>query len=254
MHLNPGQELLLWLVTFLFSIVGGITGIGIATIIIPIFLLLGSPLPFAKAVALWINVWIMLLSVYKRWNQIRWNLAIPLVITSFISAPLGAKISFFIPEKIQLFLLATVVILSSLFILFLKPKPLFEGTTKSAFIRIGLLLGTFAGFLGGMLGIGGGILVNPTLIILGFDPLMVTSVSAVMVLFSSFSGWLTYTLVGYFSLISSIPFAIAAVGGSYIGNHLAVKIPREITRKIVAFFALAVGIITYIKAFTMTSF
>jgi len=71
MHLNLGQEALLCLITFLFSIIGGITGIGIATIIIPIFLLLGSSLPFAKAIALWVNVWIMLLSVYRRWNQIR---------------------------------------------------------------------------------------------------------------------------------------------------------------------------------------
>ena len=251
MHLNLEQEVFLWFITFLFSIVGGITGIGIATIIIPIFLLLGSPLPFAKAVSLWVNVWIMLLSVYRRWNQIRWDLAIPLVVSAFLFAPVGAKISFFISEKIQLFLLATVVVLSAFLILFLKPKPLFEGTTKKAFIRIGLILGAIAGFVGGMLGIGGGILVNPSLIILGFDPLMVTSVSAVMVLFSSFSGWLTYTLSGYFSLASSIPFAIAAVGGSYIGNRLAVKIPREITRKIVAFFALTVGIITYIKAFSI---
>jgi len=249
MHLNLGQEALLCLITFLFSIIGGITGIGIATIIIPIFLLLGSFLAFAKAIALWVNVWIMLLSVYRRWNQIRWDLAVPLVVSAFLSAPLGAKFSFFIPEKVQLFLLATVVVISAFFILFLKPKPLFEGTTRGAFIRIGIVLGTLAGFVGGMLGIGGGILVNPILIILGFDPLMVTSVSGVMVLFSSFSGWLTYTVEGYFSLISAIPFSIAALGGSYIGNHLAHRFSRQLIRKIVAYFAILVGVITYLKAF-----
>jgi len=249
MHLSFEQEAILWIITFLFSIVGGITGIGIATILIPIFLLLGSSFPFAKAVALWVNVWIMLLSVYKRWNQIRWDLAIPLVVSASLAAPVGAKLSFFVPEKVQLFLLATVVVLSAIFILFLKPKPLFEGTTKGAFIRIGIILGTLAGFVGGMLGIGGGILVNPILIILGFDPFMVTSVSGVMVLFSSFSGWLTYTLEGYFSLLSSIPFAVAALGGSYIGNHLAGRFSKNLTRKIVAYFALLVGIITYLKAF-----
>ncbi len=244
-------ELIVSLITFLFSVVGGITGIGIATIIIPLLLLLGVSLPFAKAAALWINVWIMLLSFFRRLRLIRWSLALPLVVSAFAAAPLGAKLSFFVPDRIQLLLLGTFVIASAFLILFLKPKPRFAGTTHAAFIKVGLLLGGLAGFVGGMLGIGGGILVNPVLILLGFDPMVVTTVSGVMVLLSSFSGWLTYTLEGYFSLTAAVPFAVAALAGSYVGNHLASQFSRETTRKVVAYFAIFVGIITYIKAFTL---
>ncbi|NPB05727.1 MAG: sulfite exporter TauE/SafE family protein [Aquificae bacterium] len=247
MHPDLGTEVLVSLVTFLFSIVGGITGIGIATIIIPLLLFLGVPLPFAKASALWINVWIMLPSLLKRLKLVRWSLALPLVASAAAFSPLGAKVSFLIPERLQLFMLGTLVIASALLILFLKPKARFAGKVKNPW-PLGLAVGAVAGFLGGMLGIGGGIVANPALMLLGVDPLVVTTVSGVMVLLSSLFGWCVYALEGYFSPTAAVPFAAAAVAGSLIGNRLAVRFSRETTRKVVAYFAVFVGLLTYLKA------
>ena len=251
MELSLSKELLVVVITFLFSVVGGITGIGIATIIIPLLLLLGVPLPFAKATALWVNVSIMSYSVLRRLRYIKWSLALPLVAAAFLAAPLGAKISFSIPERVQLLLLGTFVLLSALLILFIKPKPKVVGLTRSGFAKIGVAVGFLAGFLGGMLGIGGGIIANPILILLGFDPLEVTSISALMVLLSSLSGWLAYTAMGYFSPSLALPLFFAALGGAYIGNKLSERFSKEMVRKAVAYFALFVAFITYIKAFTL---
>ncbi len=251
MHLTLTQDLLVVILTFLLSIVGGITGIGIATIIIPLLLLLGVPFPVSKSLALWINVWIMVLSVYKRWKTINWHLAAPLMLSAFILAPVGAEISFLIPEKVQLLFLGTFVVLSALFILFLKPVPLFKNLKPSAALKLGVLVGGFAGFVGGLLGIGGGIIANPLLIILGLDPFEVTSISAVMVLLSSLSGWCTYALKGYFPAKFALPLLIAAVGGSYVGNKLSYKFSKEVIRKIVALFALVVGIVILLKGITL---
>ena len=245
------EEAILLLITFLFAIIAGITGIGIATIIIPLLLLVGWSFPFSKAAALWVNLSIMSLSVFKRFKYIKWNLALPLVLSAFIAAPLGAKFSFLLPERLQLLLLATFVAISAFLILFLKPKPRVSGLTHYGFIKIGLLLGFSAGFLGGMLGIGGGILANPVLIILGFDPFEVTSISAFMVLLSSFSGWVAYTYMGYFKASLGLPLFLAAAGGSYIGVKLSEKFDRKTVRKLVAYFALFVSFITYLKAFTI---
>ncbi len=251
MELSPFYQLLLVLVVFLFSIVGGITGIGIATLIVPLLIFMGTPIALAKSLSLWVNVGIMSLSVYRRWKTVKLSLALPLVVSAFLFAPLGAKFSFYLPERVQLLLLASFVFISALGVLFLKPKARVSGVTKEGFIKVGILLGSFAGFIGGMLGIGGGIIVNPILIILGFDPLVVTSVSSVMVLLSSLSGWLTYTLMGYFSFKLAFPFFVSAVIGSYIGNHLAGKISKDTTRKVVGFFALLVSIVIYLKAFSV---
>lgn len=251
MELSFYKELLLLGIIFAFSIIGGITGIGIATIVIPLLILLGVSLPFAKATALWVNVSIMSYSVFKRFKLIKWSLALPLVVSAFLIAPLGAKISFFIPPKVQLFLLATIVLFSALLILYLKPKPRVSGLTHFGFIKVGVAVGAFAGFLGGMLGIGGGIIANPILIVLGFDPVEVTTVSALMVLLSSLSGWATYTYLGYFSFKWAIPLLIAALGGSYIGNHISEKFSKQTLRRVVAYFAIFVSLITYLKAITL---
>ncbi|HID79279.1 MAG TPA: sulfite exporter TauE/SafE family protein [Aquifex aeolicus] len=251
MDLSPSEQLLLVLVTFFFSVVGGITGIGIATILLPLLIFLGVNLPFAKATALWINISVMSLSVYKRLKSIKLFLALPLVVSAFLFSPLGAKLSFYIPQRVQLLLLASFVFISALAILFLKPKARIGGVTKLGFIKVGILLGGFAGFIGGMLGIGGGIIANPLLIILGFDPLVVTSVSSLMVLLSSLSGWITYAAFGYFSYSLTLPLFISAVAGSYIGNLLSQRISKEAVKKVVGYFALLVAIVTYLKAFTL---
>jgi len=250
MELSLSQEVFLLLVTFVFSIVGGITGIGISTVINPLLVVMGVPLPFAKATALWINVSIMSYSVLKRLKGIRWNLALPLVVSAFLAAPLGAKFSLFIPPRVQLFMLATFVLLSALMVLAIKPKPRVSGLTHSGFIKLGVLVGGGAGFLGGLLGIGGGIFANPILITLGFDPLEVASISALMVLLSSISGWFAYTAMGYFSPKLALPLFIAALGGSYIGNLLSDRFSRNTIRKVVAYFAILVAVLTYLKAFS----
>ena len=251
MELSLSVQLFLFLVTFAFSVIGGITGIGIATVIVPILILLGAPLPFAKATALWINIGVMSLSVLKKWRNINFSLALPLTVSAFLFAPLGAKFSFYLPERLQLFLLASFVLLSALGVLFLKPKARIGGVTKAGFVKVGILLGSFAGFVGGMLGIGGGIIVNPILIMLGFDPLMVSSVTSVMVLLSSFSGWVTYLSLGHFSFKLALPLLVCALAGSYIGNHLSQRISKEAVRRVVGYFALLVAIVTYLKALTL---
>jgi len=245
------MELALFFITFLFAIIAGITGIGIATIIVPTMVFFGFAFPLAKATALWVNVSIMSLTVWRKRKVVNWKLALPLVVSSFLVAPLGAKVSFLIPERLQLLILATFVVFSGILILKLKPKPRFSGLTHWGFVKLGVILGAFAGFLGGMLGIGGGIIANPILIILGFDPLMVSAISGAMVLFSSLSGWVAYTVMGYFPVKVALPLFFAAFGGSYIGNLLSERIEKNAVRKIVAYFAIFVGIITAIKAFTL---
>ena len=83
MELSLYKELLLLGVIFTFSVIGGITGIGIATIVIPLLILLGGSLPFVKATALWVNVSIMSYSVFRRRRLIKWSLALPLVVTAY---------------------------------------------------------------------------------------------------------------------------------------------------------------------------
>ncbi len=237
-----GNELFLSFVVFFLSTLAGITGIGIATLVIPILLLFGFNLSGAKASALWLNGWIMAISLIRRWKRLRWELAAPVVVAAFLAAPLGAKVSFFIPDRVQLILLGLAVALSGWLVLFFKSKRGKIFATREGFVKMGLFIGAFAGFLGGLLGIGGGIFANPAMLLLGVDPAISTSASSALVFFSSLGGWLTYTHYGCFFLKPLLFPTLFAVAGSLLGNRLAERMEREKLRKVVAFFAIGVGI------------
>jgi len=58
------------------------------------------------------------------------------------------------------------------------------------------LIGAFAGLLSGLLGIGGGGIISPLMLMLGFNPKKIAAITAFVVPFSSFSGFLTYWAMG----------------------------------------------------------
>lgn len=59
-----------------------------------------------------------------------------------------------------------------------------------------ILAGLFAGMLGAMLGIGGGLLKNPVLISFGIDPERARTASTVMIAFTSMSSMVSYVVIG----------------------------------------------------------
>jgi len=87
-----------------------------------------------------------------------------------------------------------------------------------------LLLGGVAGFLAGMLGIGGGFLMTPMLIFLGVTPAVAVASSANQIVASSFSGFLAHLRknnvdfkMGGFLLIGGL---IGSTGGARIFAYL----------------------------------
>ena len=161
---------------------------------------------------------------------------------------LGAKISFHINEKLQLTLLGLFIVISALLILFFKPIKFFENIRGKSLIPLGTALGTLGGFIGGLLGLGGGSIVNPIMLFLGLEPRIVSSASAVMVLFSSFSGWLVYFYHSSFNWKEGFFLVGVAITGSWIGSQLAKNLPKEILRKLIAIFLLFIGTSLLLKA------
>jgi len=82
------------------------------------------------------------------------------------------------------------------------------------------LVGAAAGYLSGLLGIGGGGLIAPLMIMLGFNPKKVAVITAFVVPFSSFSGLIAYLSMGQINLMLMIPASIAA----YLGGSLGTKV------------------------------
>jgi uncharacterized protein len=125
-----------------------------------------------------------------------------------------------------------------------------KGKTMDTYIIIILLVvGLFAGMLGGMVGVGGGIIIVPALVyFLGFSQQTAQGTSLGLIMLPvGILGFLQY----YHSSIKAgtpINFtvigilAVAFVVGSYFGSKLAISIPQGLLKKYFAILLLLVGI------------
>ncbi|AHJ14337.1 hypothetical protein SMUL_3111 [Sulfurospirillum multivorans DSM 12446] len=104
-------------------------------------------------------------------------------------------------------------------------------------------MGAIVGFLAGLLGIGGGAIIIPLLIYLGYDAKQTAITVSFMIPFSTLSAFLTYVYLIEIDWILLGVVAVAAALGGVIGNHIMIfKLSVEQTRKFIALSLYAIGI------------
>ena len=107
-----------------------------------------------------------------------------------------------------------------------------------------LLIGLFAGFVGGTLGLGGGIIIVPALVfLLGFTQHFAQGTSLVVLLFPvGIFAVYNYHKAGMINWKVAWILMIAVVVGSYFGSLISVNMPEKILKKIFAVFMFLVSI------------
>ena len=99
-----------------------------------------------------------------------------------------------------------------------------------------ILIGLAAGFLGGMVGIGGGVIIVPALVLLfGLSQHNAQGLSLAMMLFPvGLFGVLNYYKKGYVDFKYAGLIAIGFLIGSYLGSKFSLTLPQELVKKIFA--------------------
>ena len=82
------------------------------------------------------------------------------------------------------------------------------------------LSGFFIGFIAGLLGVGGGFLFVPMMIVLGYPTKQAAATSSFVVIFSSFSGFAGHLAEGHFNWTLMIGTGIAVIIASQIGARV----------------------------------
>ena len=144
--------------------------------------------------------------------------SIPMIITSFIGAPLGAYVTRFVPVKTLIILFAICMVFAGGRMLWTssRPEPDHMMPVKKRMIVTGIA-GLFIGFIAGLLGVGGGFLFVPILMAIGYPTKKAAATSAFIVIFSSFSGFAGHVAEGHFQLNLMVLTLIAVIIGSQIG-------------------------------------
>ena len=115
---------------------------------------------------------------------------------------------------------------------------------KPTNVPLALLIGAVIGFLSGLIGIGGGIILSPIILLLGWGNMKQTAaVSALFIFVNSIAGLFGFVSKGgALPLSSSVVIAVVVVGG-ILGSYYGSKKFNTATLRNVLAFVLGIAIL-----------
>ncbi len=207
---------------FIGSGVMAMAGLGAAFLFVPLFFYLGVPLGQATSAALLMNAVSLSAATiaYARAGLIDWRAGIPVLIAAVILAPIGAGLTVHVERNALLAIFVVFLVFAGAMMLFYRPRRATRTRGPAAAAAVGAGVGSVAGFLGGLLGVGGGNIILPGLTWLGLDAKMAAGTTALAVVFSSLSGFLGHAALDGLDPAFLVTMAALAAAGSLAGSHV----------------------------------
>ena len=184
---------------------------------------------------------LLVLIPYARKGLVDWKGGAVMALTALIAAPLGAMTSDKVPVQTLKLLFAAMVIIAAIRMIWSskkdEPEKMMSLGKRSL---IGFFTGSFAGFIGGMLGLGGGFIIAPILMAMGYKTKQAAATTAFVVTFSSFSGYLGHMAQGQMNWNLTIVVVIAVIIGSQLGGMYMTQKAKSKQVKIAYAFVLLI--------------
>ncbi len=182
---------------------------------------------------------------YARTGQVDWQRAFGFGMPGMIGAWFGATLAHWVPGPLQLALFAAVMIAAALRMLAGRPLEQAEAEPHPASV---VAIGTAVGALSGLVGVGGGFLIVPALVLVAGVPMAgAVGTSLVVIALNSFTGFARYAHVlgaKGVALDYRVLLIVAAVGiaGSFAGHRLGRRLPQATLRRVFGVFLVAMGV------------
>jgi len=230
-------------VTLFFSTFFAMGGVGSAIALVSIFPMLGQSFNLSRALALFVNTSstfsASVMNFYR--GVLDFKFVLPLVIAVLVSTPVGAYLSQFVDHKILMWMLIVFLLVSATLMLFYKRE------AKTSYTKTWVLyvIGFSVGLISGMLGVGGGALIMPLLILLGFDAKKAAYGVSFVIPFSSLGAFVTYLQFVKMDWFLLADVTVAALIGGYLGGKIMhFKLSQSHVKKLI-------GIVLYLIAIKM---
>ncbi|HEY7393803.1 MAG TPA: sulfite exporter TauE/SafE family protein [Gemmatimonadaceae bacterium] len=179
--------------------------------------------------------------LHWRLGNVRLRTAAPFGLLAMVGAFLGAKLAVFLSGATQLVLLSVVMLVAAA--LMMRPRRSGDASSSrspSPMLVVPVALGV--GLMTGLVGIGGGFLVVPALVLLaGVSMRQAVGTSLVVIAMNSASGFVGYLGSVAIDWAFLAGFTSVAVAGMLIGTALSRRVPQAALRRAFAVFLLATG-------------
>ncbi len=237
------MEILIFGISLVAAFIFALGGVGAAIILIPIMVSFGIPVTTAKPVGLFYNTVSLagasVSNIKKKLLDVKTG--IPIIVFSFLFAVVGAYTSKFVSQKFVLALFVLFLVFSGLMFLFFKNKSMESYREDRPWGKLSAI-GIVAGFLSGLLGIGGGGIISPLMLLMGFNPKKIAAITAFVVPFSAFSGFVTYWYMGAINWKLLLIVSAGGIIGATLGTvFMQTKLNPKVVKKILAIILLVMA-------------
>jgi hypothetical protein len=242
------------------SAVFSMFGQGGGAFYVPMLLALSVPVYVAATTS---QVLIMVVSfssllVFARARTVDWKLVLFIEPPTNIGAFLGGYLSPYFPASLAKLCFAGVLLVGAYY-MYTPPRATREAASRPSHrwlwhrtgvavpYTINVLILTpvmfLAGFVAGMLGVGGGLLKVPAVVVLGGVPMSIAvGSSSLMIGVTALAGFFGHWLRGHFDLLLTVFLAAGVLIGSQIGPRLAVKTAQVRLKKYFAVLLLVIAL------------
>jgi uncharacterized membrane protein YfcA len=227
---------------------GGLLGVGGCFIMIPvqywILTSMGLDPGIAILIAFGTNLAVVLPTAisgaygHNKKGAVAWNAAVTMGIAGFVGALVGGYIATLIPGQYLTALFGLVILLSAIRMLTAKP-PAVDAKPVDDVVTF-LLWGIPLGLLSGIIGIGGGVLLIPVMVLaLHFKMHTAVGTSTALMIFTALGGTIAYIIngwgvaglpaysIGYVNLLQWALLAIPSIAMAQVGVRVAHKLPAK---------------------------
>lgn len=242
--------ILAWIGALFIGLTLGLLGSGGSILTVPVLTyLVGQETKVAIAGSLMIVGIISLFSAipYARQQLVKWRTVVLFGIPGMLGAIVGAWGAHFVSDAMQM-LIFSVLLLTASYLMF-KPMKLkdadheHEERAKSKIIIDGFVVGAVTG----LVGVGGGFLIIPALVLLGgLSMRLAVGTSLVIIAIKSFAGF-----VGYLPVLDALQlsvdwqiiwiFSIIGVVGGWLGHKISAHINQASLKRGFAVFLVLMG-------------
>jgi uncharacterized membrane protein YfcA len=242
-------SLLAWPGAIAIGVSLGLLGSGGSIITVPVLVyLLGQDEKVAIAGSLFVVGTIALAGSlqYVRVGLIDWRNVFVFGVPGMAGTYLGALIAAFVPGILQLSFFALVMLVASY--MMLRPVPLTDEEHEPREIWKIAIDGLVVGVITGLVGVGGGFLIVPALVLLGGLSIhRAVATSLVIIALKSYSGFYKYLDVlaqQNLQLDWQTLLLVSGLGivGSYAGARIAGRMPQERLKKGFGYFLIIMGL------------
>lgn len=206
------------LLSLFLSFIFALGGVGSAIVLVPVLEFLDVDLIQAKVIGLLVTVAATLTAALSNIKNRTLDkaLSLPLIVSATTGAIIGTSLSPYVDTALFKWIFTAVLLLSASSMLFYKKECLVQAESRTALWSIGL----FSGILSGLLGIGGGLIMVPMLLMVGYDLKRVTASISAVITVSAAAALLGYIQLGALAWGPVLFVTLAGVFGGFAGNYV----------------------------------